>query len=236
MAQLPVQPPDDPALKAALRRVLGQETAPAALRARIQSLASTAAEEKPLRIPARRGPLYKLAMAAAILLCFGFAGYRIWQETRPPAYQQQYAVPNTVYKAMTEAHAARGEQKASPPDSATTLADAQGLAAQVKRPVFVPELEKNGWTFKGGAVRKLAGRDTAQLFFTKGSQTLSVFSFPADVAPKAIEDTSYDTTFQNLPIAGFVKKGGLFCIVGDPSIPLPDVKMLLESHRADLKV
>jgi hypothetical protein len=109
------------------------------------------------------------------------------------------------------------------------------LGARVKRPVFVPDLTSDGWTFKGGAVRKLAGRETPQLFFTKGNQNISVFSFPADVAPKAIEDTSYDATFENLPIAGFVKKGGLFCIVGDNSIPLPDIRTLLESHRPDLK-
>jgi hypothetical protein len=241
MAQPPVQPPDDPALRAALRRALGTEHAPAALRVRIQALASNAGvatatdqpTDQPLRLPApRRGPLYKLAMAAVLLICFGGAAFQIWRINQPPKYDATYAIPNSVYKAMADAHTARAAQQS--PDTVTTLATATDLAKQLGRPVFVPDLTRDGWTFQGGAVRAAAGKQVPQLFYTKGDQSLSAFSFPADVA-QTQDGTDYETTFNNHPIAGFTKKGGLFCIVGDKSLPLPDLRTLLDQHRDEIR-
>lgn len=245
MPQPPVQPFDDPGLKAALGRALGREAAPADLRSRI--LAATAGEQKstpPNRrtadrsdqpIPLRRHPLYRLAVAAVLIIGFGALAYQIWDMNRAPKYDVAYAIPNSLYKAMVDTHTARLTHPAG--DSVTTLPAAASLSGEVKRPVFAADLTKDGWKFEGGAVRDVGGHPTPQLFFTKGKASLSVFSLPASAAPGARDNTDYATSFNNSPIAGFMKGNGLYCIVGsspDNSLPLDEVKQLLDRHRGEL--
>src|SRR3954452_246648 len=92
MEQLPNQFTEDPALKAALRRALDQEAAPAALRNRIQALSAesaadveTAAPPRSLKMP-RRSPLFRFAVAAVLVIGFGALGYRIWQMNQGTSY------------------------------------------------------------------------------------------------------------------------------------------------------
>jgi len=242
MPQPPVQPFDDPALKAALGRALGREAAPADLRSRI--LAATAGGQKSVPalatrsdqpIPLRRSPLYRLAVAAILIIGFGGLGYRIWDMNRAPKYDFAIAIPDELYKAMVDTHSVRVTHPTG--DTVTTLAAAGSLSAPVNRPVLVADLTKDGWKFEGGAVRDVGGHPTPQLFFTKGQAALSVFSLPAAAAPGGREGSDYATVKENSPIAGFMKGDGLFCIVGsspDNSLPLEEVKQLLDRHRTEL--
>jgi hypothetical protein len=256
---------DDAALKSALRRALEQEHAPADLRARIRALAvasdttaeastgqsaepspllriaptpDSAAADQPLKLH-RRGPAFKFAAAAVLVLGFGSLGYQIWQANRPPDYAQvaQYVVPVSLYKGMTQAHDERVAGSATPPDTAKDLQSASALAQAIQRPVFVADLTNNGWKFEGGGVRDVAKHPAAQLFFTRGNAAISVFSLPASAVPTARDGVTYDTVFNGHPIAGFVRTGGLFCIVGsstDNSLKVDEVKTLLESHRGEI--
>ena len=238
MQESPVQPFDDPALKAALRRTLGRDSAPAALRDRIKGLTAAAPlpEGKPIPL-FRRSPAYRYAVAAVLVIGFGGLAYQIWQMNRPPVYNQAYAIPNSFYKAMIATHTGRLEDKLGG-DSVTTLASASSLGGQIQRPVLVADLTKDGWTFKGGAVRKVGADDAAQLFFTKGNAAISVFSLPASAVPKARDGESYDTRFDaSHAIAGFTRSGGLFCVVGsseDGSLSVDEVKRLLETHKGEI--
>jgi len=251
-----VQSFDDPALKAALRRALDQDRAPGDLRERIRSLAASttpapepvpymraaAATEEAADAPIpmfRRGPVFKFAAAAVLVLGLGSLGYQVYLANRPPTYSQvaAYAVPPSLYKGMTQTHDERVAGSATPPDIATDLAAAKGLSDTVKRPVFVAQLTSNGWKFEGAGVRDVGPHSSAQLFFTRGNASISVFSLPASAVPQAKDDVTYDTVFNGHPIAGFVHKGGLYCIVGsstDDSLKLDEVKSLLESHRGEI--
>src|SRR4051794_15532113 len=232
MAQPPVQPFDDPALKAALGRALGRESAPPDLRARVLAATSggaapadRSADTRPSLKIHRRGPLYRLAVAAILIIGFGGLSYQIWQMNQPPEYTASTVVPPKIYQAMVDAHTARLNQSAGS-DTVPSLATAPSLGAQVNRPVFVADLQKDGWKFEGGGVRDVAGTPTPHFFFPKGKAAVSVFSLPASVTSNAKDGTTYDTTFANSPIAGFVKGAGLFCIVGssaDGSLQLGDV-------------
>jgi hypothetical protein len=250
-----VQSFDDPALKAALRRALDQDRAPGDLRERIRAMAATAAPagepipymraagageeaaaDAPIRM-FRRGPVFKFAAAAVLVLGLGSMGYQIYLANRAPTYAAQYVVPPSLYKGMTQTHDERVAGSATPADTATDLASAKGLSNTVKRPVFVAQLTSNGWTFAGGGVRDVGPHSAAQLFFTKGNASISVFSLPASAVPQAKDDVTYDTVFNGHPIAGFVHKGGLYCIVGsstDDSLKIDEVKALLESHRGEI--
>jgi hypothetical protein len=138
---------------------------------------------------------------------------------------------------MLQTHTARTTGSAGG-DSVATLDAASGLTSQIKRPVFVADLTKDGWKFQGGAVRNVGSQPAAQLFFTKDKAAISVFSLPASAAPNAKDGMTYEKNFHDSPIAGFLKGNGLFCIVGsseDNSLTVDQVRQLLEAHRGDVK-
>src|SRR5437867_3711034 len=145
MKEPPVQPFDDPALKAALGRALGRGGAPAALRQRILAIAGektgtssvAPVEHKPIRM-FRQSPLYKLAMAAVVLICVGVAALIVYKTNQPPTYE--YAFPKQLYTDMVVTHDARTKSPAG--DTVTTLASATDLSKQLNRPVFVADLTK----------------------------------------------------------------------------------------------
>jgi hypothetical protein len=198
MNEPPVQPFDDPALKAALGRALDRERAPDALRKRVLAMAATGASgarsEKPLPL-FKRSRLYRLAVAAILVIGFGGLGYQIWDMQREPTYDPTTAFSTSLYQAMLDAHAARSAKGASG-DTAATLAAAGSLAPRVGRPVFVADLAKDGWTFEGGGVRKVGSDTAAQLYFTKGKAAVSVFSLPSSAAPGARDGQTYDASSQ----------------------------------------
>jgi len=248
---------DDPALKAALRRALDQERAPGDLRERIRAMAASAAAPAAESVPYmraagateeaadapipmfRRGPVFKFAAAAVLVLGLGSLGYQVYLANRPPNYSAvaPYAVPPSLYKGMTQTHDERVAGSATPADTTTDLTAAKGLSNTVNRPVFLAQLTSNGWKFEGGGVRDVGQYSAAQLYFTKGKASISVFSLPAKAVPQAKDDVTYDTVFNGHPIAGFVHKGGLYCIVGsstDDSLKLDEVKALLQAHRGEI--
>jgi hypothetical protein len=242
MQEQPVQPFDDPSLKVALRRALDSgERVPDGLRERILAAGKAdgpVASDRPIPLY-RRSPIYRFAAAAVVVIGFGALGYTLWDMTRQPDYtpNASYALSNSLYKAMVETHQARQSGAATPPDTVNTLAAAPSLSGAIGRATFVADLTKDGWTFQGGGVRNVGSHPAAQLFFTKDKAAISVFSLPASAAPQARDGGTYDTVFNGMPIAGFTKKGGLYCIVGssaDGSLKVDEVKELLERHRGEL--
>jgi hypothetical protein len=221
--------PDDPQLRGALRRALGRESAPPDIRARIE------AANVPKALSWRQSPMYRLAVAAVLLIGFGALGYQIWQMNRPPVYDRGLAITDSVYQAMLTAHEARAEQAGG--DAVSSLTGAAGLSKQIGRAVFVADLTHDGWRFDGGTVRNVGKFSAAQLFFTKGKAAISVFSLPASAASGAKDGVEYDKSFNGAAIAGFTHDGGLYCIVGtsaDNSLSVEDIKHLLAAHRAEL--
>lgn len=238
MQQPSLQPFDDPALKAALRRSLGQEAAPAALRDRIKAMAQQNApvanyspgQQKPIPL-FRKSPLYRLAVAAILIIGFGGLAYQIYQMNKSP-YDQTQVFTAGLYQSMLDAHTAR--QQSTVADPVTSMASAATLSKQIGQPVFVADLTKEGWTFKGGSVTKVGSDQAAELYFTKGNSAVSVFSLPASLVPNAKEGQSYETLYKGAAIAGFTKGNGLFCIVetsqGGPLTDSGEVQKLLQDH------
>ncbi len=238
MQDSPVQPFDDPALKAALRRSLDRESAPAALRDRIKGLAAASAAAEPENKPIpmfRRSPLYRFAVAAILIIGFGGLGYQIWKMNQSP-YDQTIVFTAALYQEMIDAHNGRKDNSAG--DSITTFAAAPSLGGQLKRSVFVADLTKEGWTFKGGSVRKVGSDQAAQLYFTKGKSAISVFSLPKSAVPTAQDEQTYDAVQNGAAIAGFTRGDGLFCIVETSQEgPLTDsqgVRAMLEAHKGEI--
>ena len=231
MEEPAVQPFDDPDLKVALRRVLGSESAPAGLRERIAAMSGD--EAPPIRVNWRQSWVYRLAVAAVLVVGFGGLAYQIWKMNRPPSYDPALAISDTLYASMLTAH-----HSGAAASGVTTLAQAEDLKKHIDRPVLVADLTRDGWTFDGGGVRKVGEFSAAQLRFSKGKASISVFSLPASAASGAQYGAEYDKVFNGSPIAGFLKGPGLYCIVGsstDGSLNVDEVKRLLAEHKGDLK-
>jgi hypothetical protein len=246
----PVSSFDDPALKSALQRSLPKERAPEGLRQRIAAMAAGASAETPTMRIAPQGSVGevpirnlrhswqkwgRLAAAAVFAIAAVVAAVMINRQSGAPA--PGYEIANSVFKGMVNAHEARKAGTATP-DTVTTLASAGAtLSKTLGHGVLAADLTQDGWTFQGGAVRNVASFQAAQLFFTKGNASISVLSLPASAASSAKDGSSYEISFQGSPIAGYVKQGGLYCIVGqsaDNSLTIQDVKSLLEKHRGEI--
>jgi hypothetical protein len=197
---------------------------------------AAAAEANDQPIPLFRRPLFRFAAAAILIVGIGSLAFQIWNTTRPPA-SSAYVFPVSLFKGMVATHTARASGAEASPDAVKSLADAAKLSQTTNRPVLVADLTKDGWTFDGAAVRAVGQFTAAQLFFTKGNAAVSVFSLPASAVPNAADNSTYDTVFNGAPIAGFVKNGGLFCIVGsspDGSLTAGEVRGMLERHKGEL--
>jgi hypothetical protein len=232
----PVQSFDDPALRAALARSIPKERAPQELRNRIAALTAigkptTWEDAPPIKLPVFRQKWFR--MAAAALFAVAAVITAVLVNRNQTGVTPGYEIANSVYKGMVTIHEARKNNTASP-ETVTTLASAgQQLSKQLGRPVWAPDLTKDGWTFHGGAIRTLGSSQVAQLFFTKGAESLSVLSLPSSLAKGAKDGSTYETTFSGTPIAGFLKKDGLFCIVrqGQAEPSTREIKALLDKHR-----
>ncbi len=162
-------------------------------------------------------------------------GYQIWQMNRGPVYDNKMVISHEVYQAMVDAHSARAKEAGT--GDAGAVAAAANLSQSIQRPVFVADLTRNGWTYRGASVRNVGPNTAAQLYFTKGKQAISVYSLPASAANGARDDVEYDKDFNGSPIAGFTRGPGLYCIVGsseDDSLKLGEVKQLLAEHRGEI--
>jgi len=239
----PVHSFDDPALKAALGRSLPKDRAPQALRNRIAALTASAAnpsgakpsaweDAPPLKLPIYRQKWVRMAVAALFAVAAVITAVLVNRNAN--SVTPGYEIANSVYRGMVSTHEARKNNTATPPDSVTTLASVgQQLSKQLGRGVWAPDLTKDGWTFHGGAIRTIGSSQIAQLYFTKGQESLSVLSLPSSLAKGAKDGSTYETTFSGTPTVGFLKKEGLFCIVrqGAPAPSTQDIKALLDKHR-----
>lgn len=236
-----VPPFDDPALKAALRRALPGTSlkAPASLREKIAAMAKGDATQtmtgKPVsadvagRIGFRQSVWYKVAVAAVLLVGFGFLGYQLYTMNQPTKYDSQTALSDEFYGQMVTAREQRETGKATP-DTVTALDQAKTLSTEISRGVFAPDLKVEGWTFGGAAVRKIGGYDAAQLYYTKGDQSILIVSLPSKLLGSDADGAKYDKVIAGTPIAGFAKGEGLFCIIGAKGMGVDEVKVILDRH------
>jgi hypothetical protein len=248
----PVSSFEDPALKSALQRSLPKERAPEGLRQRIAAMATApraAGEAAPMRITPESAPVAQVPvrnlrfslqrwgrLAAAAVFAIAAVVAAVVINKRQNAPTPGYEIANSVFKGMVKTHEERKSGAASP-DTVTSLASASALSKSLGRPILAADLTKDGWSFQGGAVRTVASFQAAQLYFTKGKTSVSVLSLPASAATTAKEGSTYETSFQGTPIAGFVKQGGLFCILGqsdDNSLTIEEIKSLLQKHRDEI--
>jgi hypothetical protein len=217
---------EDTALKMAVRRALGKESAPPQLRSRIEALLATEQRkaETKARVSWRRPILAMISAAAVLIIGLGVAYTLINQGNEAPQF---------FAAAMVKTH---DESAASPdklqipgvPADASMATVRQELRKQLGHPVLVAELG-DGWQFKGASVSQISGVPASELLFTKGDASVSVFSVSAGafyMDNSRGDGTTYEQTEQNHPISGFVQGGAIHCLVGSSKSGKLSVKEL----------
>jgi hypothetical protein len=242
---------DDPDLKAAIVRVRGGHTARPELVDRVrQSLATAMGEPgngsghappdaSPMRIP-HAGPstrwrmIRRLAVAASILLAFGLG--MVFQQVRHEAAEREeyLAANHGLFRDMIAVHTGADSASANPQPfaagaSVATLRDQ--ASAKLARYVPLPDLASQGWTLKEAAVRQFHSLPAASFVFTRGNRTITLLSLPAQLYAFAHEGETYETVIDGSPIAGFISRGGVHCVVGDAGTPLSDVTSITDALR-----
>lgn len=195
---------EDPALKAAIRDAMSREQAPRELRDRIAE--SLRADSRPI---SRR--IIVLGMAACILLGIGLSVLILWPANEKPA-------PNWFADAMIATH----DQCKSLADHhrVKDVVDTDQAALQTKyremlgHPALIAMLD-DGWQFKGAGVCEIAKVPAAHLFFTRGDETISVFSVTSRLLyqSSSTRDATYAQTQNGYQIAGFTAAGAVHCLV-----------------------
>jgi anti-sigma factor RsiW len=232
---------DDPALKAAVRRVCSAERTPEQLRQRISRMMSESSPADPhldspppanLKIALWNRPA--LRWDAVLLPALG--GLYAWVAPGDrPAH-----IGSEVLAAMVQTHDDCW-QLATHIDHGADVQDlraiANALCAKLAEPVLVANLAEDGWQFRGAAICKVNGHDCAHLMFTKQGQRMSVFSLPASSCNGAVEGGIYAVDIDGHAVAGFVRAGGAFTMVGHcpkRGLKSQEVATLLRKHQGDV--
>jgi hypothetical protein len=237
---------EEPSLRRALRDLAGQESAPTALRARVA--ARMAAErvdepgaERPLTIGAKPSlPLKRLlAMAAMIVIgvSIGLGGYNwyLGSELRKKSLVAQNAVVvPSLWESMVNLHecGVDGGKHQTVMIVSATEPDAVAAEASTKfgRRVPKPEFPGTAWKLDASSFGDIGGFPGARFHLSDGARAITVVSLPESAWAYRNADT-YTTTVDSHQIAGYVKDGGLHCVIGDRGVPLAEIQALADRLR-----
>jgi len=168
---------------------------------------------------AARTPWWKYAAAAIFFIAAtGLVAYEVLDVYPIGRHAQKSMVaqlPKQMAVEMVQAH----EAFAAKPDTqllAQSKNDVavvrQKLAQQFGHPVLAGN-PGSGWELKGAAMTKVGERPTAQLLFTRGTQTMSLMSLPAPRNYPPADGTTYEESVDGHAIAGAAFGGMMYCVV-----------------------
>ena len=174
----------------------------------------------------------RLAVAASIVLAFGLGAvtHRAWHKA---VERREYLEANEgLFRGMI---AARNDQTTGGNQGFGSLNDPRKLrdlvAARLEHEVPLPDLSSQGWSLERAELVSVRALPAARFLFTRGAASLTLFSLPSGAFAGAEDDTAYQTVVDGHPIAGFVRGGGVHCVVGDANTPLSDITPLTNLLR-----
>jgi hypothetical protein len=239
----PQEPPfEDPSLQRALREIAGNQLASAAMRARVaQRMAATEVDAPPVKIAPKPASSIRrmLAMAAVIVIgvSVGLGGYDWYLNTygsRTTQANSGTAAP-TLWAAMATLHDAgvNGDNEQTPVTIALDKPDAIAAEASTMydRHVPTPVFPGTAWKLDASSYGTVGGFPGVRFHLTDGSRAITVVSLPKSAWAYPTSD-AYTTCVDSHQIAGYLKDGGLHCVIGDRNMPLAEVQALTDQLRA----
>jgi hypothetical protein len=171
-----------------------------------------------------------IAAAAVLLVVVGLSA-AYWRHVKHEEEErEEYLADN---RTLLEQMIAAQEQPATPNAVAANLSDPAAVAAEIQGKLSrtVPVVKLTGWKLDAAGVTQVAGVQAAQWRMSKGKRTLTVLSLPRDAFKGEEGYDEYDFVLDNHAIAGYVKDGGIHCVVGDPSMTASESIALREELR-----
>jgi len=242
---------EDPALKQALRRVWREASAPPELRARVtaamsasappasEGVASPGRETRSVHFWSR--PLSPWAAAAAVVLVLIGGGIWFYHAVFGPArsgeihplHLSDRLVASMI--ASVDQTTTKGVYDSSLPGPDDLPGLRKAMAEKVHHPVWISDLRKAGWEYKGATSATVAGKEAGEVVFAKGDAMLSIVTLPdPEDAAEYVQD--YDATKDNHRLSGFAAGRMLFCVVEySPKGPVPEdeVKKIRDGYRGE---
>lgn len=237
---------DDPGLKAAIRRVWGQERAPSALRGRLLVAGGEAVVQE---APASRASwrlrrrTLGLAMAAMVLLAIGI-GFQFWRNTHDTHGASASVLPASLANELVARHddccAAKDHHMPGlSRDNFTFIG--QQLHQKLGFPILAARLP-GPWDFHGASICPVGNTPSGHLVFEKtgkqgGAEFVSVFSLPRGFVDDHCPSGDSAQIDNQHPMAAFVTLAGFYCVVGsstDGSLSLDQVRALRDQLRPDV--
>jgi hypothetical protein len=231
----------DPGLKAALRRTLGGERAPAGLRDRVAAaLAAEAAGQAPPAVAGKIGPSFAYRRVAAViiaLLGMGLLAFQLYREYGPrggPVSHETLAT--NLIPDMVKRHDASLNDPNLTPTVAAADFDAIGkkLSSDLGKKVVSMPLGEN-WSFRGGTICMVGNTKSAQLLFARGQTTVSLMSVPTGVGYTPPNGKKYDDKVSDHLIAGVVYNQVAYCLIAqskDQSLTVQELQALRDKIAA----
>lgn len=231
---------EDPVLREALRRVVGHEPAPPALRSRVRALfdgnghavhaprlsvtPSTPHVTRAAGIAQWwtrwQSPIYASVAAAVVVIGIGVLVLAYNGEFDSRHYTIPAPVvaqmPSVFGGALVTAHnhcAGMTDHHLAAQDAGDDLAAVQ---AELESRLTIPVIMTNpgqGWVYQGAGQCQVAGQPAAHLLFARGNVRISFFSVHASAMDGAADGTLYAETIDGLPMAGFVFGEALHCVI-----------------------
>jgi hypothetical protein len=248
---------DDPALKEALRRAFAQssdETAPPALRRRVEAILSAGAGadavnragddasrlHRPQRSWWRQQMKPRTAIAAAVaLIAVGFMVVQIRSQfglDQPTVPYVATSFPESLTTEMVQAHLSAAKAPEALKAIGKTPADVKASLSKAAGVTVAGSELGSGWQYRGARLLVIDGQKAAQLLFTKGQDSVSVFSMGAPSECEA-GSGSYKQVVNGHPMAGIVSNGAVYCIVGSSpagTMSPSDLEPLLSTVQSDV--
>ena len=225
---------DDPELKAALMRLRGGHTASEELRRKVEQSLGAGGPVQIVTNPWTVSRLVPWAVAAAVVLAvIGGLYNRQQRQTHEEQEQAEYLADNrTLFTAMVvgfQSVPAESDKIATPQPNPADIQTR--MAARVGHPVPMPDLTNSGWRLTQTSVVALDKVTAARFDFEQGAQRVVLVSLPASALKEAEDNEDYEFLVDHHPIAGYVSRDTLNCLVAGPAVPLDQVVALRDKLR-----
>lgn len=239
------QPPpfEDPSLRQALRHLATDRPGSALLRERVaRAMAAEPVGTAPLTpavpVAAASNVARWLKLTAVIVVGTGVGmfvldRYVVSDHPRMPITSGSYSVP-AVWMAMATLHdCGAGGDGGVKLDAAFTqpVALADEATKKLGRRVPVPAFAGTNWKIDGASYGNVGGFRGVRFHLTDGTKAITVVSLPENAWMYRTSET-YAASINEHELAGYVKDGGLHCVIGDRPISPTEIKTLADQLRA----
>jgi hypothetical protein len=186
-------------------------------------------------------PMRKLITALAALILVTIGGMKLYTY-----YQATFNATGTLYgmddlmRAMVAVHQAGDKGQPTTQQLSAPINNPDALVAEASaklgRPIPDVDLSSQGWKLVSAGYCTIQGSPSVAFHYVQQSsagapvKAITLISMPTTLL-RRVQTPNYEQMFGSNPISGYVRGASLNCVVGDPSMPLPEVTALRDAIK-----